>query len=67
MVIENIMSNLMSGVGKFFPLAAADALSGVKGVDAQALTAPQGGLILIGYVLVFFAAGLFVTKHSDVK
>jgi ABC-2 type transport system permease protein len=67
MVIENIMSNLMSGVGKFFPLAAADALSGVKGVDAQALTAPQGGLILIGYVLVFFAAGLFVTEHSDVK
>jgi ABC-2 type transport system permease protein len=66
MVIENIMSNLMSGVGKFFPLAAADALSGVKGVDAQALTAPQGGLILIGYVLVFFVAGLFVTKHADV-
>ena len=66
MVIENLMSNFASGVGKFFPLAAADALSGVKGVDAQALSAPQGGLVLIGYVLVFFAAGLFVTKHNDV-
>jgi ABC-type transport system involved in multi-copper enzyme maturation permease subunit len=67
MVIENLMSNLFSGVGKFFPLAAADALSGVKGVDAQALSAPQGGLVLIGYVLVFLAAGLVVTKRSDVK
>jgi ABC-2 type transport system permease protein len=67
MVIENLMVNLASGVGKFFPLAAADALSGVKGVDAQALSAPQGGIVLIGYVLVFFAAGLLITKHSDVK
>jgi hypothetical protein len=66
-VIENLMVNLASGVGKFFPLAAADALSGVKGVDAQALSAPQGGLVLIGYVLAFFAAGLFVTKRSDVR
>jgi ABC-2 type transport system permease protein len=67
MVIENLMVNLASGIGKFFPLAAADALSGVKGVDAQALSAPQGGAVLIGYVLVFFAAGLFVTRRSDVK
>jgi ABC-2 type transport system permease protein len=67
MVIENLMVNLFSSVGKFFPLAAADALSGVKGVDAQALSAPQGGLVLIGYVLVFLAAGLVITKHSDVK
>jgi ABC-type transport system involved in multi-copper enzyme maturation permease subunit len=67
MVIENLVVNLVSGVGKFFPLAAADALSGVKGVDAQALTAPQGGLVLTGYVLVFFAAGLLVTRRSDVK
>jgi ABC-2 type transport system permease protein len=67
MVIENLMVNLASGVGKFFPLAAADALSGVKGVDAQALSAPQGGLVLIGYVLAFFAAGLLVMKRSDVS
>jgi ABC-type transport system involved in multi-copper enzyme maturation permease subunit len=67
MVIENLMVNLASGIGKFFPLAAADALSGVKGVDAQALSAPQGGLVLVGYVLVFFVAGLFVTMRSDVK
>jgi ABC-2 type transport system permease protein len=67
MVIENLVVNLASGVGKFFPLATADALSGVKGVDAQALSAAQGGLVLIGYVLVFFVAGLLVTKCSDVK
>jgi ABC-2 type transport system permease protein len=66
MVIENLMSSLFSGVGKFFPLASADALSGVKGVDAEALSAAQGGLVLIGYVLVFFVAGLLVTKRSDV-
>ena len=66
MVIENLVVSFASGVGKFFPLAAADALSGVKGVDAQALSAAQGGLVLIGYVLVFFVAGLLVTKRSDV-
>jgi len=66
MVVENLVVGLASGVGKFFPLASADALSGVKGVDAEALSAGQGGLVLLGYVLVFFVAGLLVTTRRDV-
>lgn len=65
MVVENVVVSAWPSVGKFFPLAAGDALTGI---DAdKLLTAPQGALVLVGYVLVFFAAGLAMTRRSDVK
>ena len=32
----------------------------------QLLTAPQGALVLVGYVLAFFFAALVVTQRTDV-
>jgi hypothetical protein len=65
MVIENIVVGVAPSVGRFFPLAAGDALTGVNSKDL--LTAPQGALVLVGYVLVFFVAGLWMTERRDVK
>ena len=35
MVVENIVVGFAPSVGRFFPLAAGDALSGIKGVDRK--------------------------------
>jgi ABC-2 type transport system permease protein len=56
MMVENIVVSVWPGVGKYFPLAAGDALTGI-GAD-ELLSAPRGGLVLLGYVIVFFLAGL---------
>ena len=64
MVVENIVVGVWPSVGRFFPLAAGDALTGI---DAdELLTASQGGLVLLGYVLVFVVAGLAMTRRRDV-
>jgi hypothetical protein len=65
MVVENIVVSAWPSVGKFFPLAAGDALTGIN--SDTILTAPQGALVLIGYVVTFFFAGLLVTQRTDVK
>jgi len=65
MVVENIVVGVAPNVGKFFPLAAGDALTGINSEDL--LTAPQGALVLLGYVSAFFAAGLMITQRADVK
>jgi hypothetical protein len=64
MVVENIVVSLAPSVGKFFPLAAGDALTGINADEL--LTAPQGAAVLLGYVAAFFVAGLMITKRSDV-
>jgi ABC-2 type transport system permease protein len=65
MVVENIVTGVWPQVGKFFPLSAGDALTGIN--SDSILTAPQGGLVLLGYVIAFFVAGLLVTQRTDVK
>lgn len=65
MVVENIVLSVWPSGGRFFPLAAGDALGGID--DKKLLSAPQGGLVLAGYVLVLFAAGIAMTRRSDVK
>jgi ABC-2 type transport system permease protein len=65
MVVENIVTGVWPQVGKFFPLSAGDALTGIN--SDTILTAPQGGLVLLGYVIAFFFAGLLVTRRTDVK
>jgi hypothetical protein len=64
MVVENIVVNSWPSVGKFFPLAAGDALTGIN--SDKLLNAPQGGMVLIAYVIVFFIAGLLVIRRRDV-
>ena len=65
MVVENVMVGVWPQVGKFFPLAAGDAMTGIN--SDQLLTASQGALVLVGYVLVSFFAALAVTQRMDVK
>lgn len=65
MLVENVVVNSWPSVGKFFPLAAGDALTGID--SDKILTAPQGALVLIGYVIAFFVAAVAVTQRSDVK
>jgi ABC-2 type transport system permease protein len=64
MVVENIVVSIAPSVGKFFPLAAGDALTGIN--SDKLLTAPQGAAVLLGYVAAFFVAGLMITRRSDV-
>ena len=65
MVVENVMVGVWPQIGKFFPLAAGDAMTGIN--SDQLLTASQGALVLVGYVLVSFFAALAVTQRMDVK
>jgi hypothetical protein len=65
MLVENIVVNSWPHIGKFFPLAAGDALTGIN--SDKILTAPQGALVLLGYVIVFYVAGRLVTQRTDVK
>ena len=65
MVVENVMVGVWPQIGKFFPLAAGDAMTGIN--SDQLLTASQGALVLVGYVLVSSLAALAVTQRIDVK
>jgi ABC-2 type transport system permease protein len=65
MVVENVVVSAWPQVGKFFPLAAGDALTGIN--SDKLLAAPQGALVLVGYVTAFFLAALAVTRRADVK
>ena len=65
MVVENTIMSLAPDVGRFFPLAAGDAMTGI---DAEELlSASAGALVLIGYVAAFFAAGTLMTLRRDVR
>ena len=65
MVIENVVVSVWPKVGKFFPLAAGDATTGIN--SDKLLTASQGALVLTGYVLAFLVAATTVTQRRDVK
>jgi ABC-2 type transport system permease protein len=65
MVVENVVVSVGPSIGKFFPLAAGDALTGIN--SDKLLTAPQGAAVLFAYVVAFFLAGLMITRRCDVK
>ncbi len=65
MVVENVVVSAWPQIGKFFPLAAGDAMTGINA--DQLLPASQGALVLVGYVLASFVAALAVTRRMDVK
>jgi ABC-2 type transport system permease protein len=64
-IVETTLTSVAPGVGKFFPMAAADAMSGVEA--EKILTASQGALLLVGYVIALFIAGTAITRRLDVK
>jgi ABC-2 type transport system permease protein len=64
MVVENTVLSLAPAIGKFFPLAAGDAMTGVEAQEL--LSATAGALVLIAYVAVFFGAGTLMTLRRDV-
>jgi hypothetical protein len=65
MVVENTIMSLTPDVGRFFPLAAGDAMTGIEAEEL--LSATAGALVLMGYVAVFFAVGTFMTLRKDVR
>ena len=64
MVVENVVVSAWPSVGKFFPLAAGDAMTGIN--SDKLLPAGQGALVLLGYAIAFVLAGRLVTKRVDV-
>lgn len=64
MVVENTVMSIAPDVGRFFPLAAGDAMTGIEAEEL--LSAGAGALVLIGYVALFLAAGTLITLRRDV-
>jgi ABC-2 type transport system permease protein len=64
MVIDNLLVNLVPGIGSYTPGAASAAL--VADPADYVLTAPAGGLLLLCYVTVFVTAGALLVARRDV-
>jgi ABC-2 type transport system permease protein len=63
-VIDNLLRNLVPDVGRFTPVAASDSIT--AGFADYLLTPVAGGLLLLGYVAAFIAAGAFLVARRDV-
>lgn len=64
LLVEGIITSAWPTVGAYLPVGAGSPLRGLQGDEL--LSATQGGLLLIVYVVVFFLAGLAVTRRRDV-
>ena len=63
-VIDNLLRELLSDVGRFTPVAASDSIT--AGFADYLLTPFAGGLLLLGYVAVVVAAGAMLVARRDV-
>ena len=63
-VVDNLLRALVPGVGRFTPVAASDSLT--AGFADYLLSPAAGGLLLIGYVILFVVAGTLVVGRRDV-
>jgi ABC-2 type transport system permease protein len=63
-VIDNLLRNLVPDVGRFTPVAASDSIT--AGFSDYLLTPVAGGLLLVGYALVFVASGALLVARRDV-
>jgi ABC-2 type transport system permease protein len=59
-----LIQSLYPKLGHFLPSAASDALSGSS--DSDLLSPPAGGLVLVGWALLFAVAGAVLTARRDV-
>jgi ABC-2 type transport system permease protein len=64
LVVENILYGLVPAVGRFTLFGASDALT--AGVLEHVLPPVAGGLLLVGYVAAFVAAGALLVARRDV-
>ncbi len=65
LVVENILFGVVPSVGRYTPGKAAAALAGAD--QSQLLSTASGGLVLLGWVVVFVLAGSIVTARRDVS
>ncbi len=63
-VIDNLLRGLVPDVGRFTPVAASDSIT--AGFADYLLAPVAPGLLLLGYVAVFVAAGAFLVARRDV-
>jgi ABC-2 type transport system permease protein len=63
-VIDNLLRGLVPDVGRFTPVAASDSIT--AGFADYLLAPVAAGLLLLGYVAVFVAAGAFLVARRDV-
>jgi ABC-2 type transport system permease protein len=63
-VIDNLLRELVPDVGRFTPVAASDSIT--AGFADYLLAPVAAGLLLLGYVLAFVAAGTFLVARRDV-
>jgi ABC-2 type transport system permease protein len=62
--IDNIIRAVVPDVGRFTPVGASDSLT--AGFTDYLLTPLAGGLLLVGYVIAFVAAGALLVSRRDV-
>ena len=64
MVIDNLLRGLVPGIGGYTPVGASAAI--IADPADYVLSAASGGLLLLGYVALFVAAGLALVARRDV-
>jgi ABC-2 type transport system permease protein len=65
-VVENLLGNFASGIGRFFPGGAASAMSSVAPPSGDALPFWIAGLLFAGYALVVTEAGTRLVARRDI-
>jgi ABC-2 type transport system permease protein len=65
-VVETLLGSFAPGIGRFFPGAAASAMSGVAPPIGEALPFWIAGLLYAGYALVVAEAGTRLVMHRDI-
>jgi ABC-2 type transport system permease protein len=64
MIIENLLRSLVPSIGGYTPVGASAAI--IAAPDEYVLSAGAGGVLLLGYVAVFIAAGALLVARRDV-
>ena len=66
LVVESLLGNFASGIGRFFPGGAASAMSSVAPPSGDALPFWIAGLLFAGYALVVAEAGTRLVVRRDI-
>lgn len=64
MVVDNLLRGLVPSIGGYTPVGASAAI--IADPTDYVLSAAAGGLLLLGYVAAFVAAGAVLVTHRDV-
>jgi ABC-2 type transport system permease protein len=64
MIIDNLLRGLVPGIGGYTPVGASAAI--IADPTDYVLPAAAGGVLLLGYVVAFVAAGALLVARRDV-